>query len=182
MSALLQGVRAQLWLVLGIDKNRAEIDPEGRPPIVMPEWRFSIMPGNTRKIAGNVQFLHRSMGVDINITKRIGPIPGDRRQYPYIDEVDSLESLSERIIPIIQRYEVLASANTIIAPVTSGVEGFIKPLVYSSSSPPQIVDGSWAHGGDSDKAMFITQTVRFDEAEIVQKLANMLAAIPPVTP
>ncbi|MGC4002886.1 MAG: hypothetical protein QM811_07030 [Pirellulales bacterium] len=178
MSALLRGIRQYLQTILNVNSTFVEIDPEGRPPPNCPHWRISIAPGSSQLIAGNQLYMERSLSVAVNITKRISVIPRDRRNYSYIDETDSLEVLTERVIACVPQQACLVLANTFIDSDSSGVEGFQRPLRYSSHTSPQVMTGDWADL-EPEKAAFLVQEIRFDGALIQQKLANLLAAIPP---
>jgi hypothetical protein len=183
MGALLRGVRSRLQAVLGKDQKWIDIDPECRPWPVMPYWKVMVGSGSMQAVAGNEQFLHRRAGIQVTITKQLSVVPRDRENYSYFEETQSLERLSEQVVGIVMSRECIGAANVIIDPSVNGMEGFIKPLVYSSATEPTIEDSSWVRTmKEGRQQCYLVQRLRFDGAEIVQKVANLITAATYVAP
>lgn len=184
MGSLLKGARTRLQAVLGKDSKWIDIDPETRPTPVMPDWKASLGPGSIQRVEGNEQYLVRSLGINVNITKRLTYIPTDLREYGYLYQVQSIEMLSEQVIGILMSRAVITAANTELAtyysasPVNGSVEPFIKPLVFSSASEVTVEDGSWSDSAP-DKGSFLVQRLRFDGAIIIQQISNLITNATP---
>jgi hypothetical protein len=202
MAALLRGVRTQLQTTLAKNGNWIDIDPEGRPGPNMPYWKASIGPGSIQRVEANEEYIVRTLGITINIVKQLGVVPRDRRNWTYLDEVQSLEVLAEQVIGITMSRNAINTANSWLnsfefvtdtsgnqltdtsgSPLTTSgtvtVNGFIKPLVFASATEPTIEDGSYVRELNTDKRSFFVQSLRFDGAVIVQKVANLIEAATP---
>lgn len=171
MTALLKAVRTKLQSALSVDSKFCEIDPQARPTPMMGYWKISLGPSAVRTVHTSPKFICRSYGIHVNVSKRIGEVPRDRRNYSYLNEVNALEKICERIIPIVHSYAITTEANLTI---TEG-EKFYKPFYYQGTNEPEMVDGSWNDSVSDDKNIFLLQRLRFDGAELVQRIDDLAA-------
>lgn len=105
-----------------------------------------VIPGNTSRGPnhnGNTLVVDKIISVNVAVIISTGVMPPDRKTDVYLFHTTNLNKATEKVEDALDgRYEVINNANTLITAKTDSTDGFIHPLLWSSSSNPREVDSS----------------------------------------